>query len=227
MKFPLLSSLVLALGLTSAQATITLQSISSFDSDAEGWQRGAGTNRSSFNAGTSFDGQSGFLQTDSPAAGAGSRWLVQNTSSVWTGDYASAGVIGLSFYAENAGALNSTNPLRFALISGSTGFVSDAISLTNSSSAADWAQISLNFADFTRAAGSASLDDVLSNVTRVQFFLADNTPTRLGRQGIFVADQGAATINLDDIRAVGVVPEPSTSLLALLTLLGLSTRRRR
>ena len=227
MKVPPHVSLALTLlSAPLAQGAITLGSLDTFDSSNEGWRIGGAGAQPAQQSGLSFNGQPGFLSHFSDGVLANGRWLMWTTESDWTGDYASAGVRALSFWADN----RSGDPLamRVALLGPGGFFYSNALTITNSTGGDDWGRLvfDLEAANFDYAPGSGGSQqfaDTLANVSRFEILGGDGTPTYQSRGQLLRADTSVNTVWIDNVAAI---PEPSVGALACLAG-GLALLRRR
>jgi len=168
------------------------------------------------------------LQNESLGGGGpNSAQLIQNQTT-FAGDYIAAGITGISATVAVDPASDGPLYLRLAFTDNAagpgTGFSSaDALVVQN-----DGEFVDLFFAINDTAlvnvpgTGSASFEDVLSNVDRLRILAAESGPSYIVEGG----DRLASTLFIDNIVAVGV-PEPASGTLILITGLAISLRRQR
>lgn len=204
------------LAATLACGQITLSSIDTFATNAEGWVTGQPSTYPTQNAGLSHDGVSGYLFHDSDSVSSGGKWLTWNTSSDWIGDYISAGVTSVSFWANNQSGADRFFWIEFTGPGGS--FLSSAFTLPGDG---NWASYTLDLSSTSYFAGSGGTQvwaDTFGAVSRISMSAddADALTYESGGPMIVKPTTSTTTIFIDDLMAV---PEPS--LLGLV--LGLST----
>lgn len=196
----------------------------------EGWREGGNSNNPPVVvAGLGPDGQPGILLNIAPATGSGSRFLMFNPSEDWIGDYTAAGVNAVGVSVDNRTGLNSSISLRAAFDGPGGWFVTETLAVVDSTAGDDFTSLifDLNNLTFIPATGSGEVSETLGSVTNFEILRsAPGTLPVEGGGGRLVADQGEATFAFDDIRALAVIPEPSSALLSLLGL-GVLLRRKR
>lgn len=156
------------------------------------------------------EGSNSFLRIESLGGGGPGSRLAAFNRAQWTGDYVSAGVRAISMDVRNSGDTDLV--IRFGVRNSEnfTSATNDAIMLTAGSG---WQTATL---DLTDLAFGVSFQEYFSNVIELRIVSAVNPD--------FLGDPIAATLDVDNIRAV--VPAPGG--VALLGLAGaLHTRRRR
>ena len=161
--------------------------------------------------------------------GANSAQLIQNQTT-FTGDFIAAGITGIS--ATVAVDPTSDGPLflRLAFTDNAagpgTGFsTAEALVVQNDGEFVDlFFEINDTALVNVPDTGTASFNDVLSNVDRLRILAAESGPSYVvnGSNG----DRLASTLFIDNIVAVGV-PEPASGTLILITGLAISLQRLR
>lgn len=219
--------ILLAITCSPAAATISLDSLNSFNSNTEGWTRSGG-NIPAFSTEASFDGQPGQLSTRSTDNGQGTRWQMYNTSDTWTGDYLSAGVTNITFQADNRSGVGSSVPLRLAFNGPGGWFVTEAMNINDSILGDEWTLYNFDLTTlFHVAEGTAVAEETLGGVTAFQILVAEAVPTVIGGAGFIRADIAPSTeIRFDNISA-SAIPEPSAVILGGIAALMTFSRRRR
>ena len=214
--------------ITSAPAAISLSSHDNFTTDANNWTGGAVPPTHSPD--TSWDGNPGHLINTSDGIGQNGRFHFWNDDPEWQGDYLSANVTAISLWVDNrSNTPNIPNiPLSIAFNGPGGWFISNSISITDSILDTDeWQEITFDISEAGLTYVTGGTNDytaTLSDVTRFEILSSlFNTPS-LTRNGFLQGDNTLADIRFDDITAI---PEPSTSLLAGLSALGLLARRKR
>jgi len=161
--------------------------------------------------------------------GPNSAQLIQNETT-FVGDFLTAGITGIS--ATVAVDPTSAGPLFLRLsftdnASGpGTGFSSaEALVVQNDGEFVDlFFEINDTALVNVPGTGTASFEEVLSNVDRLRILAAESGPAYVvsGANG----DRLASTLFIDNIAAVGV-PEPASGTLVLMVGLAISVRRKR
>lgn len=182
------------------------------DGTTQGWSTGLGdptppTNQSGGPGGASDL----YLQFQSSGTiGAGSRLIVFNSGSNWTGNYFSAGITGIDMDLKNFNSSGgATLHMRIALMNGTSRFSSGYESTTSFDIAPGsvWLHhvFPIDAANLTPVNSPPALNTFLTNVLEVRLLSAQSV---LDFQG----DTIAATAGADNIRALPV-PEPGSVLL--------------
>jgi hypothetical protein len=208
-----ITSLLLSCGLAmpAASAAISLSSIDTFTSSNAGWRIGSAGVQPTHNSGNSFNGQPGFLSHFSDGGGANGKWLMWSTEAQWIGNYAAAGVTGISFWANvttgadinmrvaisGAGGVFATNAITLVAIDGWTRYAFDL-------TAANMSYIGGGTNDFA---------STLSNVNKLEIFGGAGSPVYKSPNGGF-AEAGTST-NTIWIDHVTAIPEPIASGMAI------------
>ena len=196
--------------------------------DAMGWQEGsASPNPPTQNFGLGLDGLPGHLQNVSDGSGAGGRWQMWNEDTRWQGNYSAANIVEIALDFENVSGNGTDANLRIGLFGNGGWFVSGA---NNVSDGSGWQNFSFDLADLNHVAaggGSGILGDTLTTVSRFEILSSVNPPTFSSNNSVLQGDQLVADFRVDNITAVGAVPEPSATLVVLVSLSGLLMRRQR
>ena len=139
-------------------AAISLSSIDTFATTSESWVEGAASpNPPVRNVGVGRDGVSpGHLVNLSDGSSAGGRLVMWTTSSDWVGNYVSASVSGLEFWADNRSGNVSIINLRIAFDGPGGWVVSDSRAVSDTVAGNEWTKLafSLVSSDFTWIASS-------------------------------------------------------------------------
>ena len=196
--------------------------------DSMGWQEGsASPNAPTQNSGLGLDGLPGHLQNISDGGGSGGRWQMWNEDARWQGDYSAADVVGIALDFDNVSDNGTDANLRVGLFGDGGWFVSEA---NNISDGSGWQTFNFDLADLSHVAasgGSGILGDTLTSVSRFEILSSVNTPSFSSNNDVLQGDQIVADFRVDNITAVGAVPEPSATLIVLVSLGGLAMRRQR
>jgi len=204
-------TLLCSLAIPAAFAAISLSSVDTFSTDNQGWQIGSAGVQPSYNSGNSFNGLPGFLSHFSDGGGANGKWLMWSAQADWTGDYAAAGVAGISFWANvtsganidmrvaisGPGGVFSTNPITFA--SGS-GWTKHTFNLEAAS---------MNYV----GGGTNDFASTLSSVNKLEIFGGAGNPVFKSPNGGFA--EAGTSVNTIWIDNVAAIPEPFTSAIAI------------
>jgi hypothetical protein len=204
-------TLICSFAIPAAFAAISLSSADTLSVDNEGWQVGGAGVQPSYNSGNSFNGQPGFLRHFSDGGGANGKWLMWSAQADWTGNYAAAGVAGISFWANvtsganidmrvaisGTGGVFSTNPITFASGSGWTKY-------TFNLEAA-----SMNYV----GGGTNHFTSTLSSVNKLEIFGGAGNPVFKSPNGGFA--EAGTSVNTIWIDNVAAIPEPFTSAIAI------------
>jgi hypothetical protein len=162
------------------------------------------------------------LVQSSGGSGPGSRLSAQNLGD-WSGNYASAGITQILADANNLGPADLS--LRILLVQfGAMGPVNSAItSAVFLAAGSGWQDIAFDISPAALiAAPGSDVNALLANVHEVRFF---HNPAPFFAPGQNPAV--TATLGLDNLQAVGAVPEPSALCLLLVAGLFKAMRRRR
>jgi len=204
-------TLLCSLAIPAASAAISLSSEDTFSTGNEGWRIGGAGVQPSYNSGNSFNGLPGFLSHFSDGSGANGKWLMWSAQADWTGDYAAAGVAGISFWANvtsganidmrvaisGTGGVFSTNPITFVSGNGWTKYTFDL------------AAASMNYV----GGGTNDFASTLSSVNKLEIFGGAVNPVYKSANGGFAeAGTSVNTILIDNVAAI---PEPFTSAMAI------------
>jgi hypothetical protein len=196
-----------------ASALITTFSLDTFAASNEGWRIGGAGVQPARVASAGPDSQIGYLSHFSDGGGANGKWLMWSGQSQWLGDYTSAGVTGISLWA-NVSAGTAPVSMRVAFDGPGGWFYSAAQGV-----GAGWTEYSYSLAptNFTYAAGSGGtgvLAGTMSGVTRFSILAGGGSVSYRANGDLLHAGTSVNTILVDNI---GAVPEPSTCALLLLT----------
>jgi hypothetical protein len=204
-----------------AVALITPSSRDDFSTSTEGWRIGVVGVQPTRIADLGPDGQIGYLSHFSDAAASNGKWLMWSDDSKWQGDYLSAGVTGISLWANVTSGLSPVG-LRIAFNGPGGWFYSPAQSV-----GPGWASYSFELgpANFTHASGSGSgsFIDTFSGVTRFELLSGVGAPVWRAGGDILAPDTSVHTILIDDISAV---PESSTCVLLFVAAAAMAWRLR-
>lgn len=201
------------LGIASAQALITTSSLDDFSTSTGGWKIGGAGIQPARIAAVGPDSQIGYLSHLSDGGGANGKWLMWSDDGKWQGDYFSAGVIGISLWA-NVSAGSSPVSMRIAFDGPGGWFASSAQSV-----GVGWANyaFTLGPANFTYVSGSGgtgSFSNTLASVTRFEIMAGSGSVGYRSGGDIVQTGASANTVLIDNI---GAIPEPSTYALLLMT----------
>ncbi|MEN1680665.1 MAG: PEP-CTERM sorting domain-containing protein [Planctomycetota bacterium] len=197
-----------------AAMAVSLGSIDTFDNSSEGWAVGSNGVQPSFENGTSFDGQPGFLRHFSDGGGPNGRWIMWSEESDWTGDYLAAGVEGISLWADGRTGDDIVFWLGFDGPGGWFFTPGQTIVTDN-----DWEKFSFDLDPSSliyaaNSGGTQVAEDTLANVNRFEIFAGNGGVSFAGRGDLLRSAQSNNVIWFDNIAAV---PEPTTAALLLLT----------
>lgn len=202
---------------------ISTSSLDDFSTSTEGWRIGsAGIQPVRVDA-VGPDSQIGYLSHLSDGGGANGKWLMWSDNGKWQGDYLTAGVTGISLWA-NVSAGSSPVSMRIAFDGPGGWFASSAQSV-----GAGWANYafgldSANFAYVSSSGGTGVLANTLAGVTRFEILAGSGSVSYRSSGDIVQAGNSVNTILIDSI---GAVPEPSTYALILMAGAGWLLWRRR
>ncbi|MBT8263612.1 MAG: T9SS type A sorting domain-containing protein [Bacteroidia bacterium] len=183
----------------SANAQISTPQISDFeDGTVQGWTNGAASPNQPTNipTGGPLGADDNFLEEISAGgSGAGSKLVIQNDDSDWTGDYLGAGVGLFSADVKNGGTEDLF--LRVALQGGSdnTRMYTDN-SFTLPASQTTWTSFDLvvdNSANWTIVSGASTVEQVLQDVSQIRILSSQS--------GGFNGDAVAGVLHIDNITA--------------------------
>lgn len=187
-------------------SAVSLLSQDLFETTSEGWVIGSRGVFPTREAGPGADGQAGFLQHFSDNSGNNGKWLMWSEQSDWLGNYISAGVTGISLFADNRAG--NPLPLRIAFNGPGGWFYSSAQTITNTTAGDDWTPLSfpLTAGNFTHLGGGTGiLADTLGAVSLFEIFGGSGSVVVTGA-GFLQAGNSTNTIAIDSIVAV---PEPA------------------
>ncbi len=182
------------------QGQIMLGQVSDFeDGTTEGWSNGASSPNPPTNVPTG--GPNGaddnFLEeVSSGGSGSGSKMVIQNNSSAWTGDYFNANVNTLSFHAKNGGAEDLYLRVAFKGGSENTEIVSTEF-VHIPASQNSWIPYAISFIGFNEfmvVNGSNSISEVILDVIETRIISSENGNSYSG-------DTIAGTLHIDNIMA--------------------------
>jgi len=192
----------------------------------ESWQEGDNTRTSPFQRLSGGPDGSGFLTDWANGSSRGGRLQLWNTDQ-WAGDYLGQSILTLSLDAINlSGPGGELLHLRVAFNGAGGWFVSEAQTLLPE---AGWQSLvfDLSIGSLVHAGqGNAAFDSTMSAVTRLQIISLEDDNFDFGGNSGLRGDLKVATLGLDNIRAGGAIPEPSSLLMSLLGVIGAWRRRR-
>lgn len=196
-----------------AHALITTSSLDDFSTSTEGWRIGSAGIQPARIAAAGPDSQIGYLSHLSDGGGANGKWLMWSDNGKWQGDYLSAGVSGISLWA-NVSAGSSPVSMRIAFDGPGGWFASSAQSVV-----AGWASYAFtlspdNFTYISASGGTGLFSNTLAGVTRFEILAGGGSVSYRSGGDIVQAGNSVNTILVDNI---GAVPEPSTYALLLMT----------
>jgi hypothetical protein len=212
-----LGAILLATAAESPAAPVVGQ-INDFENGTtQGWTNGRAADPVNLASGGPLGSGDNFLLVSaSGGGGAGSRLIVYNSLSQWTGNFTVAGVTSLEMDLRNS--LNqSPLSIRLALeeASGSRFATSQAFTLA-AGTAWQHAKFDLLASNFTSVSGSTPAATALTRVTQFRI-LYSTTPSYMGASF-------SGSFAVDNIRAV---PEPAAGFVSCIAAVGLLLARRR
>lgn len=183
----------------SANAQISTPQISDFeDGTVQGWTNGAASPNQPTNipTGGPAGADDNFLEEISAGgSGAGSKLVIQNDDSEWTGDYLSAGVGLLSANVKNGGSEDLF--LRIALEGGSDNtrmYTDNSFALPASQTTWTFFDLVLdNSANWSIVSGASTVEQVLQDVAQIRILSSQS--------GGFNGDAVAGVLHIDNITA--------------------------
>lgn len=207
----------------SAHALITTSSLDDFSASLEGWRIGGAGIQPARIAAAGPDLQTGYLSHLSDGGGANGKWLMWSDNGKWQGDYLSAGVTGISLWA-NVSAGSSPVSMRIAFVGPGGWFTSSAQSVGAGWANYTFALVSSNFTYIPSSGGTGLFSSTLAGVTRFEILAGSGSVSYRSSGDIVQAGNSVNTILVDNI---GAVPEPSTYALVLMAGAGWLLWRRR
>ncbi|QDT69584.1 hypothetical protein MalM25_25230 [Planctomycetes bacterium MalM25] len=219
--------LMLLTTLCSPALAVTIGQVDDFqDGATAGWGAGTQSLLVTADGGPQLAGDRYLAYESNGFGGPNSRMVIPNEGpgNQWGGDYLASGVAAISAEALNAGDTDLS--LRLGIADGTTWFVSTEPVFLGANSA--WTSVAFSIAADAMTRVGAGLSDfsaVARSVGRVRLISSVGLPTvSFGGTGGLQGEVIAASIGLDNIRAVGV-PEPSSLVAAALVLGGVFCRR--
>ncbi|MEM8735958.1 MAG: PEP-CTERM sorting domain-containing protein [Planctomycetota bacterium] len=220
-----------------AHAEITIFSSDEFETGVEGWTKGTRASSPPAWLGTpGWNGENGYLRSESDGAGNSGRQLLWTEDSEWTGNYLSPSngpaVGGIEYWADNRSGSQTDLELRIAFDGAGGWFVSDAILLRDADpNANEWTRHRFDFATSNfewigASGGTGVFTDTLSSVTRLELLHSPGLPQFQSRGDLLRGPAIASDLRLDGFRAFSAVPEPSAFGFGSLALIGYCLRRR-
>lgn len=184
-----------------------------------GWTEGISSPNPPVNladAGAAGVGDHVLQNVASGGGGAGSKMVMSNSDSRWTGDYLTAGITGVSLFLANSGA--TPLDIRLGFTDGSTRIGSTTAYTLPADSTWYTTLFDVSPGAMSVISGPGSFTDVMGSVTTFRILDATSGPSWRG-------DSVAGDLRVDNIQAV---PEPSSmALFGLGLTLLLSSRRRK
>lgn len=197
----------------SAYGLITTSSLDDFSTSTGGWKIGNAGIQPARVAAAGPDSQIGYLSHLSDGSSANGKWLMWSDESKWQGDYFSAGVTGISLWA-NVSAGSNPVSMRIAFDGPGGWFASSAQSVGAGWSNYTFAITPANFAYVSSSGGTGLFSNTLAGVTRFEILAGGGSVSYRSNGDIVQAGTSVNTILVDNI---GAVPEPSTYALLLMT----------
>lgn len=188
-----------ALFTSNASAQISLTSLSNFqDGTIQGWTvGGAGVNPVNIaDIGPSGTGDNALVVTSVGGVGSNANWIIENSSAAWTGNWTTAGVTYISFWANNVGS--TAVSLRVG-VDGAGGEFNSTNGVTVPAGSG-WVQVNIpvQSGDFT-ADGGTNIASTLSAVTAAR--ISHSTAPSWDGEAV------SATVHIDNIQS-GNIPLP-------------------
>jgi hypothetical protein len=198
-----------SLGLTvvgSAPArAISTSSQDTFAVTNGGWSIGGAGTQPTQVSGAGADGQSGYLTHFSDGSGSNGKWLMWNDQPQWLGNYTSAGVTGISLWA-NVTTGSAPASMRIAFGGPGGWFASAPQSVSAGWSPCAFDLTAGNFFYVTGSGGSGTFADTLAGVTRFEVLAGTGGIGYRSGGNLVEAGVSTNTIQIDTITAV---PEPA------------------
>lgn len=195
----------LAVAVSAPARAISLSSQDTFAATNGGWSIGGAGAQPTQVSGSGADGQSGYLTHFSDGSSSNGKWLMWNDQPQWLGNYTSAGVTGISLWA-NVTTGSAPASLRIAF-AGPGGWFASA----PQSASAGWSPFTYNltagnFSYVAGSGGSGTFADTLASVTRFEVLAGSGGVGYRAGGNLVQAGVSTNTIQIDTISAV---PEPA------------------
>lgn len=196
-----------------AHALITTSSLDDFSTSTGGWKIGNAGIQPTRIAAAGPDSQIGYLSHLSDGGSANGKWLMWSDDGKWQGDYFSAGVTGISLWA-NVSAGSSPVSMRIAFDGPGGWFASSAQIVGAGWNNYAFTLAAANFTYISGSGGTGSFSNTLAGVTRFEILAGGGSVSYRGNGDIVQAGTSVNTVLIDNI---GAVPEPSTYALLFMT----------
>ena len=199
------ASIGLAMAVSAPARAISTSSQDTFAATNGGWSIGTAGTQPTQVSGSGADGQPGYLTHFSDGSSSNGKWLMWNAQPQWLGNYTSAGVTGISLWA-NVTSGSAPVSLRIAFTGPGGWFASAPQSASAGWSPFAFALTAGNFSYVAGSGGSGTFADTLGGVTRFEVLAGNGGVSYRGGGNLVQAGLSTNTIQIDTITAV---PEPA------------------
>jgi hypothetical protein len=196
---------------TPAAAQITTASIDRFSTSSASWAVGSAGIQPTFNGGTSFDGQPGFLRHFSDGTGPNGRFIMWNEQPKWLGNYTAAGVGSITMMVDGVSGTNTSLYIGF---DGPGGWFRSSPQTVVT--ADNWKEFVFNVDPsnlfyVSGSGGTGLLADTLADVDRFAIFAGSGAVTYASTGDLIRTNTSTNVLSFDNIAATPV-PEPTSIL---------------